>query len=241
MSLLIGIAVLVGYFTVVLLGLSVFLRAVLKAPGEVVRKTQHIGFALSIFLFIELFAAAGEILLVIAIFMAGIYVGLSILERMPFYKRFFVDRSRRGGEMKRSGLLALFSFAALIALAEVLPHGSDVIVIVAVLSWGIGDALAALIGKRFGRRRLSLPGTDRKKTWTGSIAMDVGVFIVVSLLLWLYGYPWWVALLIGAVVSSVSTFVEAYAKHGWDTLFLPLSTALVLYLMNLLFITLGVL
>ncbi len=242
MDILFGVLWTVLYFAVVLLGLSVFLKLVVRAPKEIVRKTQHLGYAFSIFLFLYLFDSWWVSVLVLIGFMAVIFVAVWGFEHTPYYRRLLVDRKRKGGEIKYSAILALLSFAILITFfGHVLPYSSNAIVVISVMCWGVGDALAALIGKRFGNKKLSWPGTDNKKTWTGSVAMDIGVFIVAFLMLWFYGgYLWWVAIVIAAMVSSVATFAEAFAKNGWDTLVLPLSAAITLYLMTWLFIGIGV-
>ncbi len=242
MDILFGVLWTVLYFAVVLLGLSAFLKLVVRAPKEIVRKTQHLGYAFSIFLFMYLFEPWWVSVLVLLGFMAVIFLSVWGFERTPFYKRLLVDRKKKGGEIKVSAVLALSSFVILIAVfGNVLPHGSNVIVATSVMCWGVGDAIAAVIGKRFGNRNLSWPGTDKKKTWTGSVSMNIGVFIVALIMLLFYnGHPWWIALLMAAVVSAVATFAEAYAKNGWDTLILPLSAATTLYLMTWLFHALGV-
>jgi len=215
---------------------TVVLKWLVRASDEVVRKTHHIGYTLSVFLFIELFDPWTVSVAVILGFMVVIFFGALLLEKTPYYHKLLVDRRKEGGEIKYSVLLGFLSFAILIAVfGNLLPYGDETIVVIAVVGWSLGDALAALVGKKFGHRRLILPFADPKKTTEGSLAMFTGIFIVFLPILFFYGgYPWWATLVMSAVVAAVSTVVEAIAKKGTDTLFLPLFGALTLYLLILL-------
>ncbi len=231
MHIFITVLIVIGYFGLVLAFFSVLLRVVFRVPREVVRKFQHIGFAASVFIFIERCQSWWEAVIVLLVFGATIYLGLWLMEKSPLYKRFFVDRDAAGGEMKKSGLLAMGVFAFLFAFfGGILPRADEEIIIVAVMSWGVGDALAALFGKYLGKRKLNSPGVDPAKTWVGSVSMALGVFVAVLIMLLVFaGEPWWAALISAAVISAVSTTIEAYSKKGLDTLGIPLGVAFTLY------------
>ena len=145
--------------------------------------------------------------------------------------------------MKYSMLQALGMFALLLILfLGLLPGGTETIIVTAVMSWGVGDALAALLGKRFGKRKNRLIGADPTKTQVGSHAMSHSVFLVVVLFLIFYGdILWWVALVCGVFVAPLATLIEAYAKKGLDTIILPTSIALLLYGVLSFFAAIGVL
>ena len=143
--------------------------------------------------------------------------------------------------MKYSLLMALSMFALLIFFfGWLLPHSSDELVATAVMSWGVGDALAALIGKRFGKRKLVSKGVDRKKTWVGSNAMSISVSIVAFLMVMFHiGALWWVALVIALIIGPVSALIEAYMHKGLDTIVLPLGIATTIYVILLVFTLTG--
>jgi len=233
---------LILYFLVALLAVPALLKLVIGAPKEMVRKSHHIGYAGSIFLFVHLFEPWWVALLVIAGAMTIIFLAVWAAEGHTIYRRLLIDRWRDGGEIKYSALYALGSFAVLIAMfGNLLPYASDGIVVTAVLSWGVGDALAAIVGKKFGRQRLTLPGMDRRKTWAGSLSMFVGVLVVAFFALWLYcSHPLWLALILAIAVASTSTYIEGLSHHGFDTVFLPLTAATTLYILYWVFSAAGV-
>ncbi len=231
MHIFVTFLIVIGYFVLVLAFFSVILRVVFRVPREVVRKFQHIGFAASVFIFTERCDTWWQAVSVIVIFGVAIFFGLWLMEKSPLYKRFFVDRDASGGEMKKSGLLAMAVFALLFALfGGVLPRADNEIIVVAVMSWGVGDALAALFGRYLGKRKLNSWGIDPEKTWFGSVSMSLGVFVAVTIMLLVFaGEPWWAALVSAAIISIVSTTIEAYSKKGLDTLGIPLGVAFTLY------------
>ncbi len=240
---LINLLIITSYFAIVLGLLSVLLKVVFKVPKEIVRKVQHIGYALSIFLFLYLFDVWYHALIINAIFIVFISTGLWLFEKTRYYKIYFVDRETLGGELKYSLIQAQLMFALLIFFFSwLLPRAQEYIIVIAVMCWGVGDALAALIGRRFGRLKINMFGADHKKTWEGSSAMAVSVFLVMILLLLFYaGIVWWVALIASLVIAPLSMLIEAYAHKGTDTLILPLSIAFLLYGILMIFYGIGVL
>jgi phytol kinase len=104
------------------------------------------------------------------------------------------------------------------------------------MTWG--DALAALIGKRFGQHRYQIGQSDR--TLEGSAAMFVASAIAIFLVLLLLPgsslSPLSTTLsvgrsLLGALVGALgATIVEAVSPHGTDNLSVPLVAAGVVWL-----------
>jgi uncharacterized protein (TIGR00297 family) len=107
----------------------------------------------------------------------------------------------------------------------------------------IGDALASLVGIRWGRHGYAAPG-DARKSLEGSLAMFGGTFVAV--LVTLKGLPallgpevtpaWFangqhLAALVGlpALTAVVATCAEALGVKGRDNLWVPLSAGAVLY------------
>jgi len=99
------------------------------------------------------------------------------------------------------------------------------------MTWG--DALASLVGMRWGRRRYSAFGHTR--TLEGSAAMAAGSFVAMFLTLWLLpgsllspnSVPMAMSmtLLLAAVGAGVGTLAEALSPAGTDNLTVPLLTA----------------
>ncbi|MFU8786649.1 MAG: phosphatidate cytidylyltransferase [Candidatus Izemoplasmataceae bacterium] len=238
MDIFITMLIVVLYFGLILALIPVILKSLLRVPSELVRKFQHIGFASSIFIFSERGHEWVDVVIMIVIFGTFIFFMMWLIEKAPNYNKFFVDRDKLGGEMKRSLLMAMGVFALLFTLfGGLLPNASYTHVVIAVMSWGIGDAIAAIFGKYLGKRKLNSPGVDPNKTWLGSVTMSISVAIVVFFMVLFYAFePWWVALISAVIIAVVATSIEAYSKKGLDTLWIPLGVASVLYGLNWMFI-----
>lgn len=164
--------ILILYYLALCVAGPTLLRVWLRLPTELVRKTQHIAYALSIFILLRLFsewyfaiaAAFGLVLL-------G-YPALLLFERSPRYMQVLVARTSSGGELRRQLLYVQLSFALLIFLFWGLlgPQGKYIIA-GAVMAWGFGDAAAALVGKAFGRRYFIHSLIEGAKTHEGTLAM----------------------------------------------------------------------
>lgn len=226
----VGAGILMAYYLVVVVLLPTLLRLWLKAPTELIRKLQHVGYSLSIFILLNLFSAwyfaiAAAFLLVLLA-----YPVLLVVERWPRYREVFVARTTNGGELRKQLLYVQLTFAVLIAIDwGLLGSQWRYIAAVAVMGWGFGDAAAALIGKAFGRRRFLHRYIEGTKTHEGLWAMMVvaGTALFYTLLLYA-GKPWYVSLVISTVVAPVCGIVELFSRKGTDTLTVPLSAAAVI-------------
>ena len=238
---LIGAGILMAYYLGIVVLLPTLLRIRTKVRFEIVRKLQHVGYSLSIFLLLRLFSswymaiAAAFLLVVLA------YPALWAMEKSAWYQRTFVDRTARGGELRKQLLYAQLSFAALIALFwGLLGTRWQYIVALSVVPWGFGDAAAALVGKAWGRRHVLLRFVDSAKTYEGTLAMILVAGLALFLTLLFYAHqPWHVSLLISILVAPVCGLVELFSRRGTDTLTVPLSTGLAILPLLSLFAVLG--
>jgi phytol kinase len=103
------------------------------------------------------------------------------------------------------------------------------------LTWG--DAMAAIIGRRYGHYHYSVG--SRTRSLEGSLAMLLWSWLTTSMALfimpYLLGKPlinWILALLYGAVVALVCTLVEALSPWGIDNLTIPAAAVLTLALLR---------
>ncbi len=99
------------------------------------------------------------------------------------------------------------------------------------MTWG--DALAAIVGRRFGHYTYAVGG--RVRSVEGSMAMLlwswVSTFLAVFLMPFLLGQTpvnWLMALIYSGAVAVVCTLVEALSPWGIDNLTVPAAAALVL-------------
>ncbi len=169
-------------------------------------------------------AAALTCLIIIVL----VYPLLSALEAMPWYGRFFVQKSP--GEAKRSLLMLFFMFAAVIAVSWGLFH-APYAAAAAILMWGTGDAAAALVGVPFGRHKVKIRHLNGKKSWEGSCAMLLVSALTGTGILLYGGYPVKSALPCVLTSAAAGTIAELASPGEWDTVTVPvimLITALIL-------------
>jgi phytol kinase len=238
---LIGTVTLLAYHLVVVFALPLALRVATPLPLEVVRKAQHVGYALSMFLLLGLFehwylAVAGAFALPLLA-----YPLLTMWERHPSYRRLLTDRSAGGGELRRQMMYVQGAYAVLIGVfwGGLGPDWRP-LVAAATMLWGFGDAAAALVGKFVGRRRVVHRAIEGAKTYEGTVAMVAAGAAATFFTLLLYGgAPWWVSLGAAALVAPLAGVVELFSRRGFDTLTVPLVSAAALVPWWLLAVALG--
>jgi phytol kinase len=118
------------------------------------------------------------------------------------------------------------SFAALIWLFWGRPH----LIVAGLMPMTWGDALAAVVGRRIGRKRYTVLGSTRSVE--GSMTMFVAGWVAASIALMLLGTcnPM-TSLWISAVTAFGAALVEAVSPWGIDNLTVPAISALILALM----------
>ena len=158
---------------------------------------------------------------------------LTFAGKIPGFSSFVNERKK--GEFTSSMVLALSVMLLTITVGWGI-FEDKFLVLASVYAWGVGDAFAALIGKRFGKHKIKWKFVDNKKSYEGSIAMIVTSTISVFIVLLVRGgiNPVF-ALLIAFVASLTSTFVELCSKNGIDTITCPsVAMALIVPLLMLL-------
>lgn len=216
-----------AYYLAACLVVPVALRRWTNVPGEVVRKTHHLGYGLSVWLLLTLFGAWYEAACAAFVLVVVAYPALLALERWSGYRRLLPDRLAGGGELRRSMLWVQASFALNMALFwGVLGAGGKAVVAAGVMGWTFGDAAAALVGKRFGRRFVMARFVDDGKTVEGSLAMAAAAALAIGLTLRLYGgLPWPVVALAACFSAATATLVELVSRGGTDTLTVPFAAS----------------
>lgn len=218
-------------YAIGLIALAELLRRALRAPQELTRKLVHIGAGMWVFGVLALFDHWQWGVLPFASFIVGNYL---------FY------RYRVFGSMDSdNGTPGTVYFALAITLLFALlwrPQGPlDRAPIAAAgamaLTWG--DALAALVGRRYGWHRYRVGRTVR--SWEGSaalvVAATISMFLVLTLLPGSALSPLATpiaparALAVALVGASVAAGAEALSPHGTDNLSVPLVATGVLLLL----------
>jgi len=125
-------------------------------------------------------------------------------------------------------LVILFAAAALISFVMTGLLGRRDLASAAVIMWGAGDAMAAVIGQAFGRHHFKSSYISRK-TWEGTIAMFVtAVFSGILTLSIVSDLELSSILTLVMPTALVCALVELYSPSEWDTVTVPAAAALLL-------------
>ncbi len=161
-------------------------------------------------------------------FLIVVVVALHFFERFSFYKDLFVEKEKHE---------VILSFVALFGLMTVWIavfwgcFGADrlYIAIGSIMAWGPGDAVAAIVGRNFGKHKLSGKFIEGEKSVEGSVGMAITSFIcLLPVLLMMSSLPWYASVVISVVTAPVASLTELFTKKGWDTVTVPIVSALVL-------------
>lgn len=99
----------------------------------------------------------------------------------------------------------------------------------AIMAWGPGDAVAAIVEKRNGKHKLQGERIEGVKSVEGSIGMVITSFVcLLPVLLFMSGLPWYISLSFACVAAPIASLTELYTKGGWDTVTVPIVSALIL-------------
>lgn len=217
----------VGYI-VVLASILIAVRFTTKVKDYIFRKMLHfVAFSSIIplvsFTDIWWIAVAVEIL-----FLILVIAGLQFFEHFAFYKKLFVEKAKH--EVILS-FVSLFSFMTVLITIFWGIFGREhlFIAIGAIMAWGPGDAVAAIVGKEHGKHTLQGKFIEGTKSVEGSIGMAITSFVcLLPVLLTMSNLPWHIAIMVSLLIAPVASFTELYTKGGWDTITVPAVSALLL-------------
>lgn len=188
-------------------------------PDELFRKILHF---ILLFSYIPFAFAFGtwwhSVLLAVAMELL-IYPIVILAERIPMFSTFVNER--RSGEFKHSLLLAFTMLAVCNTICWGM-LGDKYLGIACMYAWGVGDAFAALIGKRYGKHKITWKYADHHKSIEGSLAMFASSAIAVACVLLAHNHlPLPAYFVIPVVGAATATLVEMVSKDGNDTVLCP--------------------
>ena len=213
-------------YIIVAVGMMLLVRKCFTIPDELFRKALHfillgayipLVFAFEAWWMAAIFAAS----LIVILFPA-----LSIAGKVPMFSAFVNERKE--GEFKSSMVLAVGMMVFSVTVCWGL-FADRYLVLASIYAWGIGDGLAALVGKRFGKHKITWKLADGKKSVEGSAAMFLCSLVSVFTVLMVrggIGMPMCCAIALPAAL--VCTVAELCAKGGWDTVICPVSAMAVI-------------
>jgi dolichol kinase len=206
-----------GAFVVLMsVGAVLAIAAELRRTGtepELTRKLAHVGTALAVLPMPTLVQSAWTIPLLAVIAGSGVWT----LRRTGNLG--FLD------DVKRSHASEYWYVAAL-AVLQVASRADRLLFAAPVLVLGLSDAAAALVGKRFGRRRYTVFGVTR--SLEGSLACALSAFALVEGALFVFTGELDPAR--GALVAVAVATAEGASPGGVDNFSVPISALLALWL-----------
>ena len=213
-------------YIVVAAGIMLPARKLIKIPDELFRKILHfillgayipLCFAFEVWWMATVFSASLIVILFPVLFFA---------EKIPMFSSFVNERKK--GEFKSSMVLAVGMMVVSTLVCWGL-FGDKYLVLASIYAWGVGDVLAALIGKKFGKHKIKWKLADGKKSVEGSLAMFICALVsVVTVLIIRGGISIPVSLGISVIAAFVCTFCELCAKNGLDTVICPTAAMVVI-------------
>ena len=214
-------------------GVMLTVRALTKIPDELFRKILHFILLGAYVPLLYGFKVWWHAIIFVAALAVILYPVLYFCAKIPKFSEFVNER--RGGEFKSSMLLAL----GVMLVSTTVCWGilSDKLLTLAcVYAWGVGDAFAALVGKRWGKHKIKWKIADGKKSFEGSAAMLLSAFVsVLTVLLIRGGVDVLVAVITAAVAAVAVTFVELITSGGFDTITCPAAALAIIIPMVYLF------
>jgi len=202
------------------------LRKLIKIPDELFRKILHFILLFSYIPFAFAFETWWRSVLLTVILELLIYPALVLAERLPMFSSFVTERKH--GEFKQSMLLAFTMLAVCNTVCWGI-LGDKYLGLACMYAWGVGDAAAALVGKKFGRHKITWKYADKNKSIEGSAAMFVTSAIAVLCVLLSHGHLTLPAYIVIPIVGAgTATLVEMVTDDGRDTVYCPAAAMLVM-------------
>ena len=208
---LLGIALVLGVFGTLFLGLR---AARSRLDPELSRKLLHLGMGLVSLTLPWIFSTTWPVIVLSSL--AGLAL-LSIRVSSAMKREF-------GSVLHAVGRESFGEFFYTIAVATlfVLSHGDKLLFSIPILTLTFADAVAALVGVRYGSVRFATP--DGIKSVEGSLACFGVAFLCVHIPLLLFSTTGRLeALLIAVILGFLVMLVEAIAWRGLDNLTIPLA------------------
>lgn len=219
----------VGYIAA-LAAVLIVVRFTTKVPDYIFRKLLHFVAFTSILPLVLSTDIWWIAVAVEALFLMLVVAALHFFEQFSFYRKLFVEKGKHE---------VIFSFIGLFVLMTVLVavfwggFGAEhlYIAVGAIMAWGPGDAVAAIVGKRMGKHKLQGKYIEGTKSVEGSIGMAITAFVcLLPVLLFMSSLPWYVSVIFSLVIAPIASLTELFTKGGWDTVTVPAAVSLILCL-----------
>ncbi len=199
------------------IGTSELLRRLTGASAEFTRKFVHVGIGLWIIPTLMLFETW---------YWAALPPAAAVLMNLVSLRLSLIKSIERG-EPTDYGTV-LFALGFLVCIVVFFESAHPEAAAAGIMVMALGDAAAAIVGRRLGRHRYRLFGAD--KSLEGSAAMLAVSWLAVLATLVIFGASLTQAAWTAALLAVVGTGLEATGKHGLDNLTVPVVSSVLAYL-----------
>lgn len=217
----------IGYI-VILATVLIIVRFTTKVRDYIFRKMLHFVAFTSIVPLVFSTESWWIAVAVEVLFLILVIAALCFFENFSFYKVLFVEKAKHEVILSFISLFGLMT-VLLVIFWGVFGQEHLFIAVGAIMAWGPGDAVAAIVGKTHGRHKLQGKYIEGIKSAEGSVGMAITSFAcLLPVLLTMSVIPWYAAVIISLVIAPVAAVTELFTKGGWDTVTVPLVSAILL-------------
>ncbi len=209
--------VLAFVYVAVILALGEGLRRTFKLSVEFTRKFVHVGVGMIAFVLVAVFKEWQWAIIPPLVFILLNYIS---------YRRQLFTAMETGEKGQLGTVYFPISFSILIPLLWSQP----VLLVASLMPMTWGDAFAAILGKLYGKHTFTVFGQTR--SMEGTLVMFAFSFVAVFATLLFFAQPLDTSLILAFVVALVAALVEAVSPLGIDNLTVPLTSAVVLVVLN---------
>jgi phytol kinase len=189
------------------------------SEAEIIRKIVHIGM--------------GNVILIAWWLDIPAYVGITAsvfasLITLLSYKFPILPGINSVGRQSLGTFFYAVSIGVLMGIFWYLHQPQYAVLGIMIMAWG--DGLAALIGKRFGKHKYIVFGSQ--KSWEGSLTVTLSSYFICVTLLFIVQGNIWQTWIISLIVALIATILEAFSFLGIDNLTVPIGSATCAYLLT---------
>lgn len=226
-----AILILVIYYFA-FISVLILLKLFSSLSREIIRKSYHFFYGVSLALAIYLFDNWYIILAFLIVFYLIAFIYIKIENEYLSFKLIdfdrrdttFDDNRELNKQLRYLFVMQVFLIVVFMAIID-RPEAA----IFGTVVWAVGDAFAGLIGKYFGRNRFNNFIFSKKKSLQGSLAfLFSGFFSLIILTLIMPDFLLDIYFIFKIfLITVVATIVEAISRDGLDTITVPLVAAAV--------------
>ena len=207
-------------------------RMLFKVSSELSRKLVHLGVVAIACVWIYAFEYWTDAVICMAAFVILVYPILILLEKTGLIKILNNIVHERGAGELRMSLVAVGCMVMIVATVCCGIFNDRILAISSILSWGPGDALAALVGKKYGVHKI---GKEKKKSLEGTFTMGItSAVCVFGVLFFGTELPLILTVPASVIVGIISAFTELHVLNGLDTIICPVVSMVVLIAVRML-------